>query len=1045
MIKLTEYFLKRGRVANMCFILIFLSGILASLTLERQLNPPLSLGMMKITTIYPGAGPEDVEINVTSKIEDQLLDVENVKDMSSMSMENISIIFITLDSDAGDDEKTKTSIRDAVARVADLPDTVTQKPLVEEIRTTNMPIMEIALNGDISELELRKYARDLESRMKDVPGVGGIAKIGYRKREIQINVDIKSMKKNQVSFAEMMRAVQARNVRVTGGTIESFVSEKKIVTLAEYEQLKDVGEVIIRSTFSGNRLKISDIAQIDDGFEDPYILYRSRGKNSIALVLTQQENADVITLSDNLKEQLNEFRKGLPENVKAEIIFDFSVYTHIMLDMVINNGLFGFVLVLLVMYIFLDMKSAFWAAFGIPFSIFGALIVFSFTGITLNQISLITMILVLGIIVDDAIVVSEKIYTLKQEGMESKAAVLKGVKEMVLPVSAAIITTILAFAPIMFIGGIFGKFLGSIPVVLALLLIFSWIESIIFLPTHVVHADPPKETPARIRWLEPVKQFYRRSILYFLNIKIPILIAFVLGMIGTIVLCGSLLKFVLDENMDPDFFAVIIEAPQGTSLDSTARMLPELEKMIENTVPEKILESYTTQVGHHDSDAGLAGGGGQYTNWAVITVYMIPAGRRDETSEPIMDAVREKLKVIKEKSGFQRLELVQLGGGLDAGKAVQLSYISNDDEALLKFEKETMKFLKSLKGVSSVESSRVSGKEELRLKLDYKRLAQVGITALDVAQTVRTAFDGAVVTSVRRQGEEIDYRIRLINPHKFRAEGVLKLPVANNLGALVPLDYFADTEPHPGPAALRHMDGKRSITILANVDQEVATPAQVNKKLEDKFGQAAAATPGLTMKMGGQAEEQMVSLRGLGYAAIVTLLGIYFLLIILFNSYRQPFLIMSIVPFSIAGVFVTLLIHGMPVTIVSLIGLLGLIGVVVNDTIVMIAHLNNKVKKEGWNHETIAQGAMERFRPVILTTLTTFAGLLPTCYGIGGDLPDIRPMVLTMAWGLMFTTIVTLGFIPLLYSTIRVEHDITEEDSSKEEDNNQPEELISES
>lgn len=222
---------------------------------------------------------------------------------------------------------------------------------------------------------------------------------------------------------------------------------------------------------------------------------------------------------------------------------------------------------------------------------------------------------------------------------------------------------------------------------------------------------------------------------------------------------------------------------------------------------------------------------------------------------------------------------------------------------------------------------------------------------------------------------------------------------------------------------LRHMGGKRSITILANVDAELITPAEVNRQLEEKIGNLAAATPGLRMDMGGQAEEQMVSLRGLGYALVITLLGIYFLLVVLFNSYRQPFLIMSIVPLAVAGVFLTLLIHGMPVTIVSLIGLLGLIGVVVNDTIVMITHLNYKVKTQGWSHATIAEGVRERFRPVILTTLTTFAGLLPTCYGIGGDLPDIRPMVLTMAWGLVFTTIVTLGFIPLLYSIVRIESD----------------------
>ncbi|MCB1321780.1 MAG: efflux RND transporter permease subunit, partial [Leptospiraceae bacterium] len=357
----------------------------------------------------------------------------------------------------------------------------------------------------------RKLARDLEDLFLESSGVGGVSKVGYRKREVQIDVSIDRMKENRISFAEMMSAVQARNVRLTGGTIESFVSEKKIVTLAEYEKLQDVGEVIIRSNFGGNNLRIKDVARVQSGFAEANVLYRTRGQPSIALVVTQQPNADVIDLSDDLRSSLEQFQQGLPGGVKADIVFDFAVYTRIMLDMVIQNGLFGFALVLFVLYVFLDVRSAFWAAFGIPFSIFGALIVFSISGISLNQITLVTMILVLGIVVDDAIVIAEKIHSLKQSGMEAHEAVRKGVREMMLPVTAAIITTILAFAPIMFIGGIFGKFLGAIPVVLSLVLIFSWIESILFLPSHVQHIDIPPEIPRRIRWLEKVKEFYEYS------------------------------------------------------------------------------------------------------------------------------------------------------------------------------------------------------------------------------------------------------------------------------------------------------------------------------------------------------------------------------------------------------------------------------------------------------------------------------------------------------------------------------------------------------
>jgi multidrug efflux pump subunit AcrB len=1013
MIKLTEYFLKHPRVTNLVVILVFFAGILSAMTIKRQAQPPISFDLLTISTVYPGASPEDVEINVTNKIEDQLRDIENIKSLTSMSMENISIIYAQIDSDSGDPTITKTNVRDAVARVSNLPTGVKDKPMIEELKASTMPVIELSVSGNVDESELRKYAKDMEDSLRSVRGVGKISKTGYRKREVKIHVDKAKMFEYQIPFSEVMRAIQARNVRLSGGTLQSFVSEKNIVTLSEYENLQDVQDVIVRANFNGNKVTISDIATVSDDFEEPRFLYRGNGKPAIAILIKTQDNADIITLSKELNEKLTEFKKEIPENITIDVIFDFSIYTSMMIDMVLKNGIFGFFLVFLVMFFFLDAKSAVWCAFGIPFSILGSLILFPLFGLSLDNITLVTMILLLGIVVDDSIVITEKIYSLKNGEYDNYQVTVKGVKSMILPVTAAVITTMLAFLPILFMGGIFGKFLYSIPVVVVLTLVFSWIESHLFLPSHVMLSTPPKIT-RRGQWIEKGMSIYHRFVLVILKHKWKFLFVFIGSFILLLSFSVSVLKFVLNTEKDSDFFTVTVEAPRGTSLRQTASMVAEVENELMEKIPKNIFKSISTTVGHHDSPFG--GSMGQYSNWAMITVYLIPAQDRNIESEVLIEQLKPVVDKLKVDLGFDKLHVGLFGESFNAGKPVDVTYISSDDAARTTFEKETMEYLKTIRGVSNIETSTLEGKDELSIKLNYAKLAETGVTALDVANTVRTAYDGVVVTSVRKQGEEIDYRVKL---KKGVSQELLDLPVANVEGRLIRLQYLAGLEERKGTAVIYHESGTRSTRITADIDTKVITSVEINQKLKDKFQKKANSVSGLRMKFGGQEQEMMLSMQDFYFALVIALVTIYFILVVIFDSYLQPFLIMIVIPFAVLGVFLTLLIHNLPVTFIALIGMLGLIGVVINDTIVMISHLNSLCSEKGLSLEVIAQGAKDRFRPVILTTLTTFAGLFPTSYGIGGDLPEIRPLILTMAWGLIFCTVVTLLFVPVVYSLVK--------------------------
>lgn len=1012
MTNIVSFFIKRPKVANLVLFIIVFVGIISAISLRRQGYPTIEFDIIKITTEYWGASPEDVEINVTEIIEDELIEVEDIDEMKSLSMENLSVIFVYISPDATNTTKVKNDIRDAVDRVTGFPAEVTDKPKVDEIRSTSAAVMEVALMGNIPEIQLRKYAKDLENDLKEVKGIGIIDKIGYRKREVHIEANQEKIEERYVSLGEIMDAIRARNVRTTGGSLESYVSEKKIVTFAEYDDPMEVKDVVIRSTFTGQRVRIEDVSIVKEGFEEHDIIPRSNGRNCITLAIRSQESADIIDLSKDVHKIVKNFREGLPKGVAVEIMYDNSDYTKSLLSMVRMNGIIGFILVLVVILFFLDWKSAFWTAFGIPISICGAFILFAPLGITINMITLSALVLVLGMLVDDAIVISENVYRYKESGMESVEATIEGVKNVFWPVTASILTTILAFMPMLFMTGLIGKFLVGIPLVVMLMLGFSLLESTCFLPTHIAHVKPPKKKSRHSRWMETAIKWYKKRLAWCLANRKKVLSFYVAIFIVILTATSLWMKFILFPSEDPDVFHITIETPQGMPLSQTAEKIREVEQIIEEVVPKDQMQSYITRIGNHDTDV-YGGTAGNYDNYALVTVYLKPAEDRDIIAEEIIETVDEKVKAL---DGYHRLYVAAQDEGPPVGKPVTVIYTTDNDKLREKFEKNTMDFLKGIKGVYGVETDNIPGKDELRLILDYDQMARLGLTALEVAKTVRAAFDGEIVTSIRKGGEEINFRVRLKDPKKFRSEGVLHLHVANQLGKLVPLNSFARFDETVGPAVLHHYDGRRSITVTAEVDTDITTSGEVNEMVEDKFMPQVRKHAGFKMELGGEEKKTQESMASFYFALMVALVAIYCLLVVLFDSFTQPILIMSAIPFALIGVFITFMIHGLPLGFIALIGILGLVGVVVNASIVMVNTMNNKCKEMGTSFGTIIDAAAIRFRPVILTTITTVAGLLPTAYGIGGDLPFIRPMVLALAWGLVFATVISLIFIPLIYS-----------------------------
>ncbi|MCK5074674.1 MAG: efflux RND transporter permease subunit, partial [Bacteriovoracaceae bacterium] len=650
--KITDFFLQRKKLTYLLMIFIIIAGIFSMISLPRQDSPNVNFNILTIRTFYPGSSPLDVEINITDLIEDELEQVDGIDEMSSFSIEGMSVIFIKIDPDFSDAERVKTDIRSAVDRVSNLPKEVKNRPIVEEMKSTDFPVLEVAIIGkNVGEDMLRKIARDMEYEIKSVSKVGTINKIGYRKKEVKILCDNREMSKRYVSFVEILRAIGARNVKLTGGTLESFADEKNIVTFSEFEDVLSVKDVIIRSNFSGEHIKVSDIAEVKLGHEKRKIISRTNGFNSINLLVKRRGTTDVIDLSKEIDKVIEKYQKTYKEKgVDIVKVVDFTYYTKSLLNIVTNNALLGFCLVLVSLFVFLNFYTAIWVAVGIPLSILAAYMFFPLFDITTNQITLITIIIVLGMLVDDAIVIAENINRHQEAGVDGYNAALIGTREVFKPVLATILTTIFCFVPMYFMKGIVGKFVFAIPTVVILILVMSFFESITLLPVHLSGRNGALSSKKE-KWLNAVRTNYGRLLKFFLRHRKTTFAGFFLWAAIAGGIFGYYGKIELFPTSDFDLFYIVMELPTGTSLHETSGKVGDVEKIVA-TIPDKLMMGYKTVIGEHRTDEAAANPA-LHENWALITIYLHPAAKRDVRSEAIIEDLKEKTVAL---NGFTKLD-----------------------------------------------------------------------------------------------------------------------------------------------------------------------------------------------------------------------------------------------------------------------------------------------------------------------------------------------------------------------------------------------------
>ena len=1004
---LFRFFAERHLLAYLITVMIIILGLNTLLGIKRSIWPEADFGIMNVITRYPGASPEDVELNVTNKIERELKTIVGLDRMTSISMENVSVIEVNIDPDADDQEKIKTDVREAVGRVTDLPPEVTESPRVTELKSSQVDVIEVGLTGELPHRELRELARLFEKKLLDVPGVARLDRFGYRAREIRVEVSPKAMSQYQLPLREIIAAIQERNIRATTGSFESYTTEQDLVTLAQFRHPIEVGDVIVRSTFEGALIKVKDLAVIRDDFEDERVLSRMNGKPAISFLVYPSEYADVIRTCDAIKALIHRERTNLPDDVELQYVNDESRYVRDSFNVVLSNGLIGLALILVILPVFLNFRTAFWVAMGIPVALLGTIFLLPLFGIQLDTIGLTGMILVIGIIVDDAIIVAENIIRRREEGDKPLDAAVEGIREVFRPVLTTVLTTIIVFAPTFFIPGVLGKMIVPVPLAITLALFISMGEVTVALPAHLL---PGLRTGALKfsgrKWFRRLSDNYRGVVLHILRFRYILILLFIILLAGSFWYAARYMKFILFPTGTSEHVFIGYELTAGTPLHVTSDRMKEVEALL-LTLPEEELASFTTRIGFNPFINA------ENENYASISLNLTPYTARSRTTDEIVEDLREKTDQLQ---GQGRITYTIVGTSPPVGMPISLRVAGSDDFLRTLLADSVEAFLGRIAGVKDITRDDKGGKNQTEIKINYDRLSQLGLTVADVARNVRIAYDGEVVTSIRYGDEDVAFKVMIQEQARRQLSDLRELLIPNREGRLIPLREMARLATGPGPSDFRHFDGERSITIEADLDRDITTPLEVTDMVFEHFN-VERDWPGMRLALGGELFATEESMAGLSRSFIIAIVGIYFLLVLLFNSLTQPILVMLAIPFGIMGVIIAFALHGEPFSFMSIMDIIGLCGVVINDSLVLVNHINDlrRLQPGGTIPALVAEGTAHRLRAIVLTSLTTVVALLPLAYGLGGNAPFMAPIALALGWGLVFATPITLVLVPCLY------------------------------
>ncbi|MFQ5456026.1 MAG: efflux RND transporter permease subunit [Nitrospirota bacterium] len=1007
---IAEFSIKNPVFVNLLFFIIIIGGIFSYSIMPQEVFPVIPLDKIVISTTYFGVSPEEIEKLITIPIENRLKNIEGIEKINSVSQEGISVIEMDLEKEVSDVQKVVEDIRNDIDKL-DIPEDADDSEVI--IIDTRHPVINLSISGDVSEDILREIADEMEERILQITGVRNVVISGYRDREIWIEVDADRLNSYQISIDEVVRALQNRNINVPGGIIKGKKTEAIIRTTGEYKNRDEIKNTIVRFNENGRHIYIHDLAYVRPTFKEDISYGRINGKRAISLIVNKKSTGNTITIANRIKEIAKE--KELLEGIRLTISNDSSIWIKNRLQTVYNSGSIGLILVIFILFLFLNWRMAFWTAMGIPASFLGTILVMHFFGMTINMISLFAMIVVLGMVVDDAIIVTENVYRYQLNGYSFSQAAIEGSKEVLMPVIAAVTTSIAAFIPMLLMKGIMGKFISVIPKVVSIALFISLIEALFVLPSHL--ADFSKLPRGKAKrdiegaWFHTLRKRYRKILVSLIRYRYITSLCIVLVAIGTIFFALNYMKFVLFGMKDLPGAVVKIETYKGTRIEETSRILKQVEE-IALRIPENDLDTVTSLIGSHfDFSTGRNEIGSNLAQaFFEFTEFNTPSRRN---GYEIRDDIRKMVKRIK---GAKSIEVVGKAGGPPVGPAVELQIRGKEFKKLKIITGELEEYLKGIDGIYNVKDDFSHGKNEIKIAIDEKKASLFDLDMATIARTIKTSFAGTKATEIRRGREEIDVIVKFKDDIRNNIDYLKKIMIVNKRGQNIPFSTVADISHSSGINSIVRRNRKRSITLTADVDTDIITSTVANRMIAGRFKEIEKRFPGYDMVFAGEAEEQRESMQSLMQAFIISLLIIYLILGTLFKSFLQPFIVMAAIPFAFIGVIAGHYIMNQDLGLLSLIGLTALVGIVVNDSLVFADFINRSRSKGGSRWRSIILSGKVRFRPIILTSITTIFGLAPLAFKTQGQAAFLAPMAISIVWGLIFSTILILIIFPCFFA-----------------------------
>ena len=1023
--------------ANILLLMIFAGGFIGATNMVREVFPYFSLDMVLVNVVWPGADPSEVEEGINRKIEEAIQSVEGISQYNSISAENMAMVQVEV-AKGFEPEQVLDRVRNEVDAISTFPEDA-EKPTTEEL-ILRSEVIYVALYGDgMDEKLLKEWGETIRDEIQALPDVSQVQLLGARDYEISIELSESRLREYGLSFTDVSQAVRASSLNLSGGTMRTEGEEIRLRTLGRKYTGEELSEVVVAAGPRGEVITLDRVATIRDDFTQDRIVSRFNGHPSINIAILKTPDEDALKIASQVKEYLGTRMQELPEGIELATWGDMSRILEDRLNLLIRNGLIGLVLVLLILWMFLDIRLSFWAGMGMPISVAGALAIMYIIGATLNMISLFSLIMVLGIIVDDAIIVGEAIYVARKNGHPPLKAAVVGVMEVGMPVLAAVTTTIIAFIPLMFVDGIFGKFISILPVVVVCCLLISLVECLVLLPAHLNHLPDPKaeKRPTRnplkrlgaklhgftnggLEWF--VEHMYQPFIRHTLKWRYVALcvglgVCFItFGLLG-----GGFLKFTMFPKVDSDLITATIEFPNGTPLEVTAvgvqRMEEALERLnarLETTTGEPMLLQKFSLTGQtiHDDQPKFG------NHYGSVRAELLPTQDRGISSDFLMT---EWEKEVGELPGIEGLSFMGLQAG-PPGAPIEVWVQGSErvtTETLRLAADEVKEKLSHYEGVYQIQHDLRPGKKELQFELKPEAHT-LGLTVADLAQQVYAGFFGEEAVRMQRGRDDVRVRVRYPEESRGQLSQLNEMRIRTRSGTEVPLQTIADIEFAPGFSDIKRTDGMRRASVTAEV--AVNAPVSPSEVFEDLnagfFASLETKYPGISVAQQGEIKKMNESLGPLARAYPMAMLGIFILIATIFRSYVQPLVIMFAIPFGVVGAIMSHYVLGWDLSIMSVFGIVALSGVVVNDAIVLIECVNEYLAEGKGFYEALRLGGARRFRAIILTTVSTVGGLTPLILEPDMQAQFLVPMAISIAGGVSFSTVLTLILVPCMLAAL---------------------------